>query len=335
MKRIQFAKKETIASGVFVVLALMVPMFISNNYLISVIVQCFLFSCFGVSWNILGGYGGQISWCHAAFASIGAYTSLILYSMFGVTPLLTVFVGIALAVVFATIIGRVTFRYRGPFFAITTIAFGEILRVLLLNMDSLTGGSAGMYIPYNGPQPWCLVFQNDRPFYYIALALLLLALLYTKWMERSKMGYYLRAIKGDEDAAQSLGMDTSKVKVRAFQISAAIMAISGMVYGFYMGYVEPQTICGLDLSIRVGAVVIIGGIGRLWGPVLGAFVVIPAIEVASALMGSIGGAGGTQLLYGLVLIVVVILRPDGLLSLFDKSSWKQKKKLPATETKEG
>ena len=333
MKLFKFGKKEKVIVLALLALALLLlPSVVRSKYIISVIVTCFLYACFGMSWNILGGYGGQISWCHAAFASIGAYTALIFNIRFDMSPLVSMPIGVFLSCVLATIIGKVSFRYRGPFFAITTIAFGEILRVLLLNMKSITGGSAGLYVPYSGEKPWHLVFKSDLPFYYIALGLMTVILLIIKFLESSKMGYYLRTIRGDEDAAQSLGMDTSKIKLRAFQLSAAIISVAGMVYGCYMGYIEPQTMCGLDLSIKIGAVVIIGGIGHLWGPVIGAFIVIPAIELASALLGNVGGVGGTQLLYGLILIVVVILRPDGIISLFDRTS---KKQVAASAKKEG
>ena len=320
-KKISFSRTETIASLVLLAAAFLIPSIIKDNYIVSIILTCFLYGSFGMSWNVLGGFGGQISWCHSAFAAIGAYTALIFYNFFGISPLLSMPIGVLLSYGFATLLGPVTLRYRGPFFAITTIAFAEILRVLLLNLNTITGGSAGLYVRYNGEQPWNLVFSSDKPFYYIALLLLVIVLLVTKYVENSRMGYYLRAIKGDEDAAQSLGMDTPAVKLHAFQLSAAIISVAGMVYGCYMGYIEPQTMCGLDLSIRIGAVVIIGGVGRVWGPILGAFIVIPAIEFASAYMGNMGGVGGTQLFYGLILIIVVILRPQGLISLFDKETW--------------
>ncbi|MGP8314719.1 branched-chain amino acid ABC transporter permease [Enterocloster aldenensis] len=320
-KKIDFSRTELRISFVLLAVAFLIPSIIKDNYIVSIILTCFLYGSFGMSWNVLGGFGGQISWCHSAFAAIGAYTALVFYNFFGISPLISMPIGVLLSYAFATLLGKVTLRYRGPFFAITTIAFAEILRVILLNLNSITGGSAGLYVRYNGEQPWNLVFSTDKPFYYIALVLMIIVLLVTKYVENSKMGYFLRAIKGDEDAAQSLGMDTPAVKLHAFQLSAAIISVAGMVYGCYMGYIEPQTMCGLDLSIKIGAVVIIGGVGSVWGPILGAFIVIPAIEFASAFMGNVGGVGGTQLFYGLILIIVVILRPEGMISLFDKETW--------------
>lgn len=297
------------------VLFLVVPLLTSSNYMISTIVTCFIFASFGVAWNLIGGYGAQISWCHAAFVAIGAYSNFILFIHFGVSPFITMFLGAGISFLIATAIGMGTFRLRGSYFSIATIAFAEILRICLQYFSGLTGGSSGLYIPYTGASFFNLQFQNDTPFYYITFGLLVLVVLFTYQFERSKTGYYLGAIKGDEDAAASLGIETFKVKLTAFQLSAVITSVVGSVYASYLTYVEPLSICGMDLSIKIGVVAIIGGVGTLMGPVLGAFIIIPLIELAMMLLGE---RGGSQMIYGLALVVIVILRPSGLITLLDR-----------------
>lgn len=315
----QFMSKYKVKLLLVVVLLLLIilPLFVQNNYLSSVLTSCLLFSCFGMAWNIIGGYGGQISWCHAAFVTIGAYTNFIMYNKLGLSPFISLPVGAAISYVFATILGTATFRYRGPLFAITAIAFSEMLKIVLIVWRDLTNGASGLYMTYRGVNPWNWQFASDKPLYYGMIVLTAIILFISYKFIKSKTGYYLSTIKGDEDAAKSLGIDTRKTKLKAFQLSAVITSVVGAVYASYMAFIEPFTICGMDLSIKIGAVVIIGGIGTLYGPIIGAFVVIPLIELASTLLGA---QGGTQVLYGLMLIIIVILRPSGLIGLFDRKT---------------
>ena len=303
------------------VLFLVLPLLVKSRYLISTLVSCFIFGAFGVAWNLIGGYGAQISWCHSAFVAIGAYSNFILFQTLAVSPFISMLVAVGLSFVIATLIGMGTFKLRGSYFSIATIAFAEIMRICIQYFSGLTGGSAGLYITYTGNSFWNLMFKNDTPFYYITFAILLLVIAFTYYFDKSKTGYFLGAIKGDEDAAASLGIETFKVKLRAFQISAVITAIVGSVYASYLTYIEPASICGMDLSIKIGVVAIIGGVGTLMGPVLGAFIIIPLIELAMKLLGE---RGGSNMLYGLALMVIVILRPSGLISLLDRF----KKKTP-------
>jgi len=303
--------------------AFILPLLVSSNYITTVITTCFTFAALGVAWNLIGGYGAQISWCHAAFVATGAYTGFILNKTFGISPLLCIPIGMALALLISTAIGYGTLKLRGPFFSIATIAFAEILRVLLLYFKGVTGGASGLFVTYHEDSILNLTFSNDKPFYYIMLIVLVVVLLLTAYFEKSKTGYYLGAIKGDEDAAISLGIPAFKIKLRAFQLSAVIAAAIGTVYAFFLTYIDPMSICGMDLSVKIGVVAIVGGIGTLWGPVVGAFVIIPLIEFASHLMGQ---QGGTNLLYGLALMVVVILRSEGLISIYTDIKEKYKKK---------
>lgn len=284
-----------------------------GNYIITIIIQCLAFAIFGICWNILGGYGAQISWCSAAFVAIGAYTNFILQREFKISPFLTLPLGVVLSLIFATMIGYGTFRLRGPYFSIATIAFAETLRSVIQYAQGITKGSAGIYVTFKRDSFWMLTFRNDTTFYYIMFALMMLAVYAAYRFTKSKTGYYLSCIKGDEDAAQSLGIETFKVKLRAFQISAMMMSVGGAFYGSFLTYISPFSTASFDLSIQIGVVAIVGGISTLWGPVLGAFVVVPLIEITGKLLGQ---RGSSTIFYGLLLIVIVIYCPKGLIHLF-------------------
>jgi branched-chain amino acid transport system permease protein len=176
-----------------------------------------------------------------------------------------------------------------------------------------------MFITFKKSSFWELTFRNDTPFYYIIFFLMLLAIFFSYRFTKSKTGYYLSCIKGDEDAAQSLGIETFKVKLRAFQISAMMMSVAGAFYGSFLTYISPFSTASFDLSIQIGVVAIVGGVSTLWGPVLGAFIVIPLIEITGKILGQ---RGSSTIVYGFLLILIVIFCPKGLIHLF--SIWRAK-----------
>lgn len=325
-------KLATAPNIVIAVLALVLtafPLTTSNNFIITTMVYCFVYGSLAVAWNLIGGYGAQVSWCHAVFVAMGAYSSMIMYKELSITPFLSIFVGMALALILATVIGYGTFRLRGPYFSLSTIAFAEIVRIIIQYWGDLTGGASGYSIQYRGVNFWSLTFDNNVPFYYITFVLLIVVIGLTAWFAKSKLGYYLGAIKGDEDAAVSLGIDSIRVKLRAFQLSAVIAAAVGTFYGFFLTFVDPVSVCSLDFSVRIGIGAIVGGLGTLWGPVLGAFVVQILTQLLNSWFSDI--AGLSQCLYGLALMLIVIFRPAGLISLFPKRNNFKKKVKGAAE----
>lgn len=305
---------KVILPVIFFMILAFIPLFTTGNYLINIMVNCMVFSIFGLAWNLIGGYGGQVSWCSAAFVAIGAYTNFILNVDHGISPFISLPLGALLSVLFATLIGYGTLRLRGAYFSIATIAFAESLRAAVQYFAGLTKGSAGIYVTYRGHNFWMLTFRNDTPFYFIFLALLVLAVVFCFLFTKAKVGYYLISIKGDEDAAESLGIETFKVKLRAFQISAILTSVAGAFYASFLTYISPVSTVSFDLSIKIGVVAIVGGIGTLWGPVVGAFVVIPLIEIVAKMLGQ---SGSGNVLYGLLLMIIVIFRPQGLIFVFN------------------
>lgn len=322
MKKILTGKYA--AADLLLVIALLLPVFIKGNYMISNLVNCMFFACMAGCWNIIGGYGGQVSWCHASFVAVGAYANFIMNAELGVSPFVSIPIGMAVSVFIATVIGYSTFRLHGPYFSIATIACGEAIRVLIQYFDRFTKGAAGMYVTYRKPDFLALTFANDIPFYYIALTLICLIVLTAYFFTRSKTGYYLSAIKADETAAESLGIETFQVKLKAFQLSAMMSAVTGCFYASYLTYIAPVSTASFDLSMKIGVVAIVGGVASLWGPVIGGFVVILLIEVTSVFFGS---AGGSQMVYGILLMLVIIFKPEGIIGFFRKDSMSGKKPL--------
>ena len=316
-------KNNFIILVIFAVVFCFLPLVMNQNYLTSMMCQCFLFAAMGVAWNLIGGYADRVSIGHSAFLAVGAYTSYILYLEFGITPLIGMFVGMIIAGVLAYLIGILCLGLRGTFFSLATIAFAEILKNLLLHFREVTNGSYGLILTYTGDDPINLQFGTKTPLYYISLVLLIAVIVFNIFFERSKTGYCLRAIGQDEDAVRSLGFNTRNVKLRTFIISAMMTSLIGTIYGFYLAYIMPTSIASTPVSIKIIVVAAIGGAGLLWGPVLGAFIIIPLTELVNATLGSIGGAN--TMIYGLVLILIILFRPKGVLSLFIEGGWVYKK----------
>jgi len=282
--------------------------------MMDIFIRIFLFAFIGVAWNLMGGYARQLSLGHAAFFGLGAYTSTILLIRFGVSPWIGMLAGGAVAMLASLPIGALCFRLRGPYFAIATIATAQVLMLLFLKFRDFTWGAEGTTIPNLGNAPMMMQFEGKAPYYYIALALLAAGLAITWKIERSWMGYYLVAVGEDEDAAEAVGVNAFRIKRNVYMISAFLTALAGTFYVQYIYFIDPNTVFSFNVSVEAALVSIVGGIGALWGPVLGAFL----LEATSALLqGWLGGGhGGVQLtVYSLILITVILWRPSGLIGI--------------------
>ncbi|HIQ82626.1 MAG TPA: branched-chain amino acid ABC transporter permease [Candidatus Pullichristensenella stercorigallinarum] len=311
-------KPWLIAAGIALIILGAFPLFTGSNYLLAVGVTFCVFATLGSAWNLIGGYAGQVGWCYATFLAIGAYTSFILFLRFGISPWLGMLAGMAISALAAVFIGSISFKLRGPFFSLSTIAFAELVRVYLNWHKDLTKGSNGLVVPYRQQNFWHLMFDSSHMYYYILLVFLIITVLICWRISLSRMGYFLRAIKADEDAVCSLGISPNRVKTQAFVISAMIASAVGTVYAFFLSYIDPQSMASLDVSTKIGTMAIVGGLGTLSGPLIGAAFLVPLSEVANILLGS-SGAG--MLLYGLLLILVFVFRPEGIVSFLN---WKKK-----------
>jgi len=295
--------------------ALLVPAVVTLPFPRHVLIMIFLYGALAVAWNILAGYCGQISLGHAVFFGIGAYTSTLLVARAGLTPWAGMAAGAALAVGVSQLIGFPVFRLRGHYFAIATIAVGEIVQTLVINWD-WAGGARGVFVPIKRPDS-LLNFQfhqSKAVYYYIALGLLLLSLAEARRLERSRHGYYFRAIRDDQEAAASLGIHVAREKRRAIAVSAALTALGGTFYAQYLLFIDPESVFPLSLSILICLVAVLGGVGTLWGPVLGAAVLVPLSEYTRVWLGGSGKALDL-LIYGGLIMLIATVQPAGLMGL--------------------
>jgi len=300
-----------VLGGVAVVALVLAPPLLPP-YFLEILISVMLFGYLGAAWNILGGYAGQFSFGHAAFFGIGAYTSTLLFLRLGLSPWLGMLVGGVLAAAFGLAAGYLSFRYglRGPYFALVTLAFAEMLRVVAVNTKAV-GSSLGLVIPSREAAPWDFVFGGKLSYYYVILAMALAALWVTWRIERSKLGYALQAIRENEEAAEAAGVDALGMKLRAMAISSFMTALGGTFYAQYFAYIDPAITFGPSVSIQGLLQAIVGGAGTVLGPVLGAFVLTPVSELARALLR--GRAGVDVMLYGAILILVISFLPHGLM----------------------
>ena len=273
-----------------------------------------------IGWNIVGGFAGQLSFAHPAFAGIGAYVSSILFMHWGISPWLGMLAGGLVAVLVVATIGYPCFKLRGAYFAITSIALAEVLRIFIENTDSVfgikVGGPMGLLLPLEGHAPTLYQFVNKDYFYYIILIFMLGGLLVTYLISRSKMGYYLSAIRNDVEAALSLGVDVAKYRLLAAAVSSFMAALAGTFYAQYVLYIHPTGIMGLHLAFEIVFIAIVGGRGTLLGPLLGAFVLVPVSELSRMYLG--GGYSGAHLaVYGLLVMLVILFMPGGLSKFFE------------------
>ena len=295
--------------------ALVVPAVVTLPYPRDVLIRIFLFATLAQAWNILAGYCGQISLGHAIFFGTGAYTSGMFVAKNVASPWVAMVVGALVAVVLSQVIGAPVFRLRGHYFAIATIAVGEIVHILAVNWDFI-GAARGLYIPVKRPDSLVnfQFHQSKAVYYYIVLGLLVLGLGITALIERSRLGYYFRAVREEQDAAASLGVRVARTKQVAFAISAALTAACGTFYAQYVLFIDPESVFPLSLSILICLIAVLGGVGTLWGPLVGAAVLVPLGEVTRIYLGGTGKALDL-VIYGALIMVVSVMQPAGLVGM--------------------
>jgi branched-chain amino acid transport system permease protein len=297
-----------------VMLLAAVPLITSSNVVLNFMVMALLIALVGQGWNLLGGYGGQYSFGHAAFFGTGAYVTGILQMRYGVNAWAGFIIGIAAGALVGAVIGALSFRsgLKGSYFALVTLAFAEVLRIVA-SVAPITGAGVGTLIKLD-LRPEAFQFQSRAPFYWIVLGMVGVSLILTRIIEDSRFGAYLVAVRENEDAARALGVDATIVKLCAMTISAAITAATGCFYAQYYLFIDAGIAYGPWISIEGLLAPIIGGIGTVFGPLLGALVVKTLGELTKLVT---GGAPGLDLvIYGSVLIVVVAFAPRGIAGSF-------------------
>ncbi len=289
-----------------------------STYWLHILILVIMWSVIGMAWNLLGGYCGQVSFGHAAFFGLGAYTAGILYQKLGISAWWGLPLSIVVVSLGALIIGFICLRLRGPFFALATLSMGVILRITSENLTGLTEGDLGIMIR---ERTWV----EKTWYFYIILAIAVVTYMIVKKIVQSKLGYYFVAIREDQDAAESLGINTTLYKTIALTLSAVLTGIAGAFYTNYMGYIDPKVVFALhDISIVAIMVVMVGGVATFGGPIVGALIMVMLAEIIRSIP-KLGAAHHT--LFGILLIIIIIYVPNGIVGdlpklkkLFGKAS---------------
>ncbi len=307
---------DFVGAGILLLIAVGLPLAMEDRFFLNLLFLVFLYAGLASAWNLLGGYAGQFSLGHTAFFGIGAYSSTILYTFSGVSPWLGLCVGVVLSLTLAFLISYPVFRLRGVFFAMATIAMGETVRIVLLWSREKVGLPYGISINFE-PGFLNMIFSNTRGYAWLGGAFMLLTTAICYLMTRSRAGFYLKALRDNEDAAQAVGIDLRRYKLTAFLLSAGLTSVGGTLMAQYVLYIEPATVFNITISIDLALMTILGGIGTIFGPLIGAAITLPLQEFLKDWLGPFG-AGAHLVVYALILIGIVMLLPEGVMGLLRK-----------------
>lgn len=304
------SQKIAFALVVCLFFLILVPVFVTNNYLLHVMIMMFFYSYLSVCWNILAGYAGQLSIGHSAFLGAGSYTLAFLFIQFKITPWIGLWLGAFAGMLVGLLIGLITFRWglKEIYFALATLAFSIILGIIVRNWTLL--GSVGLVIPWEGTL-YSLQFNNKAIYYYIALAMMLGSLSIVIFLKKSKLGYCFMCVRENEDVAMSLGIDILRTKMKAIAISSFLTAVAGGFHAIYFMHTSPDEDFGMGLSLAAIMPSILGGMGTILGPVIGAFILTPLSEIGLEFLSGGQFSGLHMVVYGSILILTIIYMPKG------------------------
>jgi branched-chain amino acid transport system permease protein len=282
-----------------------------------------LYAIAASAWNIVGGYAGQVSVGHVVFFGCGAYAAMGAYHHFALSPLVGIPAGIVFAVAIAAVIGVPTLRLSGHYFSMATIAVAELARLIVTNTEYL-GAAVGLSGPPVPRNVFDFSFISALPYYYLFLVLLVVTLGITWWMTNSRMGFYLRAIRDSERAARSLGAPASRTKLYAYMLSAGLTSVAGALYAMMFGFVDPESGLGILISVKILVMAALGGAGLLFGPLVGAMILVPLEEISNSVLGG-KGAGLTFVVYGAIIVLIARFQPGGILALINRQLAKRRR----------
>lgn len=290
--------------------SIVVPFFMPNRYFQDVVIMTFLWAGLACSWNLYSGYCNRLSIGHAAYLGIGAYASTLLYINFGISPWIGMLVGGAISAVAALIIGGTTLRLKGTFFVLSTIAFAEILKVITITAKGVTQGALGVLVPYD-PGFANMIFASKIPYAFLTWGYMIIVLIICVRMEKSKLGYSLIAVGENQEAAENLGVNSSRTMLMAFVMSAVLTSFGGTIYAQYIMFIEPTSVMSLANSVNFILLAITGGMGTAFGPMVGSFILTPISNLLRGYLSSVSGLHTFVL--AMILIAVLLFRPDGIL----------------------
>jgi branched-chain amino acid transport system permease protein len=293
-----------------ILLLLIAPLVVHSTFFVHLMIMVLMWTVLGASWNILGGFSGQVSFGHAMFLGAGAYTTMILYLRLGIAPWYGIIAGGLVAAVIALPIGFICFRLRGPYFALSTLAVAEIIRLVALNWESLTNGPVGLLITtLPNVTLWgrSINWESKIPFYYIIALIVLASLVATYVMSRTRLGAYLLAVKEDIDSAEAIGINTIKVRVTALSLSAFFAGVAGGFYAMYLRYIDPDAVFSIAISVEMLFIAVVGGLTTVAGPLIGAIVLVTFGETFRELF-----LVGHLIFYGAAMMLAIRYMPEGI-----------------------
>ncbi len=304
-------KRQTAARLVTVSLFVILPMILRSPFSLHILIMFCVYAVLGEAWNILGGYAGQVSLGHTVFFGIGAYSSTLLSLKMDWSPWIGMLIGMVIAAAIAVAIGYPTFRLSGKYFVIASIAILQISQTMVTGTQSM-GGAAGLSVPFKDESFLHMQFHSSKiPYAYISIVMLAIAVFLVYRLDRSRVGYYLRVIRENEDVAESLGIDTVAYKLYAIILSAVLTSAAGTFYAQYVLFIDPNSVISYPMAIKMSLLTVLGGAGTVLGPVAGALILIPLSELSRAFFGG-GGRGVDLIIYGLLITIMAIYRPDGI-----------------------
>lgn len=308
-------RHHILAMAAVVVGVALLPFLVTDVYLQNIMILTLLYAAMAQAWNILGGYCGQISLGHALYFGVGAYTTSFLFVSYEVTPWIGLIAGGLLSGGLALVLGYFCFRLKGHYFTIATIVIAEIGLLIVHNSETL-GGALGIQWPF-GADSWAMMqFARDKvPYIHLALGLFVVTWAVSYLIEGSRWGFWWRAVKDDAQAAESLGVEVFRSKMAAAAVSAFFTAVGGAFYAAFVAYIDPESVMSFRFSLLFALPAVLGGIGTLWGPAVGALILIPITELTRSYLGG-SGSGLDLIIYGALIVAVALARPEGLVSLF-------------------
>ena len=311
--------RDLVSIAVFAVLVACVPLLTSSGVILNFTMMALYACLLAQAWNILGGFGGQFSFGHALFFGTGAYAQAIA-QLHGINPWLALPLALAAASAAGVLVGALSFRYglKGSYFALVTLAFAEVFRIVSLSVP-FTGAGVGLMVPLR-PAASNMQFASRAGSIWLVLAMVVVALLVTAWLRHSRFGAYLQAVRDNEDAARAAGVDPFRIKLAAIALSAALMGAGGAFYVQVFQYIDPGIAYGPGTSVEALVAAIVGGMGTLWGPVLGALALHLLGDVTRNLFGQLPGIN--MVIYGVVLVLIMMFMPRGVAGFGLPARWR-------------
>ena len=318
-------RAERIGFIVFVVVILVFPWIVEAGYARAVMIRFLLFALFGLGWNLIGGYGGQVDLGQAKNVGFGAYATALMMVWWDTPFWLTVPVGMLVATAESFLVAYPMFRLRGHYFAIATLCVALVWKELFIFWD-WTGGARGVEIPLKPtPNPLYMQFGSPIAYHYFIFFLFLTQLFFMNWFRKSRLGYQLQAVRDNEEAAASLGINVANTKVKAYCITAALGAVGGSFMTVYYFYIDPHSVMPLDLSILIAIVVMVGGAGSMWGPIIGAALLIPMDMYLGAWLGGRRAYGVDFIIYSLIVMILAAREPRGIWGIIERLRARKKR----------